>query len=114
MVRNCSELLKDSSLVQDNDFRLGNGLHPLNDGQRFWFLADTEDQPKICLYKRDVPYARREDSTTQHLSQDDTFGTVPITSTSDVSLPTGAIVQVYTPSESVSYTHLTLPTNREV
>ena len=99
MVRNCSELLKDSSLLQDNDFRTGSQIHPLNDGQRFWFLADSEDSPKICTYVRDLAYADRDKSLTTRLSHDDSFETVTHTGSSDVSLPTGAIVQVYTPTE---------------
>ena len=99
MVRNCSELLKSSSGYQDNDFTLGSQIHPLNDGQRFWFLADNEDNPKLCTYIRDVPYAQRATTSPTQLSHDDSFGTVPHTGSGDVSLPTGAIVQVYTPTE---------------
>ena len=104
MVRNCSELLKSSSEERDNDYKLGSQLHPLNDGQRFWFLTDNEDSDKLCLYIRDEDYANRAVSTNARLSHDDSFSTQPFTSSSDLSLPTGAVIQVYTPTELTALT----------
>ena len=99
MVRNCSELLKSSSEERDNDYKLGSQLHPLNDGQRFWFLTDNEDSDKLCLYIRDEDYANRAIATNAQLSHDDSFSTQAFTSSGDLSLPTGAVIQVLTPTE---------------
>ena len=78
---------------------MGGQIHPLNDGQRFWFVTDNEDTEKLCMYIRDITYNERATATNDVLSADDSFGTMKHTGSSDFALPTGAILQVYTPTQ---------------
>ena len=100
MVINCSQFIASDSQFTDDDFRVSTGpITPRVDGQRFWFITGSNDANKACSFTRDIDFDEIGHVKHTRLVTDGSWDQMGFASSSDFNLPTGAIVQVYTPAQ---------------
>ena len=96
MVLNCSDLLNDNTAENpftDRDFTLLTGaIQPRNDGQRFWYVANSGDNNKFCLYDRDISDNELQKNSGTFLGP--TVKAQKISVTPDLDLPIGVAIMV--------------------